>query len=191
MNAISELVGDMKLPIEILKIKDPDGVERLRAVISFQDVVVQPSVNKQLVEIQNDYANFIKNCKKHLKKIQTNRKNRGDPLLKWRLADTIYRFIKDLEANGYSFANVTSALSRDLRISIRYVNYLIEFRTTYPEHKLICKEISWDKYKELLDIPSLSLRKECTEKILRGELRTRNDIRNFKKRIKKNTRRIT
>lgn len=175
----------MKIPIEILRIKDPDGVERLRAVVSFQDAIVQPSVNKQLVEIQNHYANLIKNCKKYLKTIEANKKNRGDSLLKWTLADTIHRFIKNIESNGYSFANVTSTLSRDLGISTRYINYLINFRITYPERQLISKEISWDKYKELLDIPDISLRKECTEKIIRGELKTRNDIRNFKKIIKK------
>ncbi|MEM4308038.1 MAG: hypothetical protein QXU48_03110 [Thermoplasmata archaeon] len=172
----------MPIPIEILKIKDPDGVERLRVVISFHDVVAQPSVNKQLIEIQNDYVNFINNCKRQLNKMETNRKNRGNPLLKWKLADTIYRFVKALELKGYIFANLITALSRDLGISVRYVNYLIEFRTTYPDIQLIHREICWDKYKELLDIPDISLRKNCIDKILKGELKTREDIRKFKKR---------
>jgi len=176
---------NMKVPIEILKIKDPDGKERLRAIISFQDAISYPTTNKQLIEIQNEYIALVENCKKQLRKIQNNKKNRGDPILKWMLADTIYTFIKNLERKNYIFANIASSLSRDLNISIRYVNYLIEFRTTYPDIQLIHKGISWDKYKELLDISDPHLRKECTERILAGELKTREDIRRFKKGAKK------
>lgn len=185
MSVILGLRGDMRIPIEILKMKDPDGIERLRAVISFQEVVTRLSINKQLIEIQNEYENFIKKCKEHLKKIQANKKNRGDPLLKWTLADAIYKFVKDIETKGYSFVKLTSALSRDLGISTRQINYLIEFRTTYATIESIHEEISWDKYKELLDINNSSLRKKCMEKILNRELKTREDIRRFKKRIKK------
>lgn len=56
---------------------------------------------------------------------------------------------------------------------------------TYSSIELIHEEISWDKYKEILDIPNPFLQKECMEKILNGELKTRNEIRRFKKDAKK------
>lgn len=174
----------MKIPIEFKGTEDKNETS-YKAVISLQDAFIRNSMDKELTEIQSDYAVFIKECKKIQNKISDNRKNRGDPILKWELADKIYNFAKTLEANGFIFANLTEAISRDLEISIRPVNYLIEFRTTYPNIKLINKEISWDKYRELLDISDLSLRKEFEKKMLSGELKSREDVRNFKKQLKK------
>ena len=112
------------------------------------------------------------------------KKNRGDPILKWDLANHIYNFLKNLEKEGFVLANLTEALSRDLGISRRQINYLIEFRETYPKLNLIRKEISWDKYKELLDIPDRDKRRLCEKEIIEGRLRTREDIRRFKKKLK-------
>jgi|GEM_PF-710773 len=171
----------MKIPIEIKKIRDPDGVDRLRATISFQDAITNTSLDRQLIKIQQQYVDFIEACKNHLLNIQKDRKNRGNPVLKWILSDTIYKFLKGTEENGFVLMNMSESLSRDLKISKRQINYLVEFRVTYPRPDLLHKDISWDKYKELLDIPDFFLRKKCEEKILKGELKTRNDIRLFKK----------
>lgn len=174
----------MKIPIEIQKIRDPDGIERFKAIVSIEKAITNSSLAKKLIQIQKGYSDFIEICKTHLNHINQNRKNRGDAKLKWQLADMIYKFLKNLEKEGFVLANLTEALSRDLEISRRQINYLIEFRETYPDIALIKKEISWDKYKELLDIPNTSLRKKCEQKILNGELRTREDIRRFKKEMK-------
>lgn len=174
----------MKIPVEIQRIRDPDGVSRFKAIVSLEDAIMNSSLNKKLIQIQKEYSDFIENCKIKLEGINRTRKNRGNALLKWQLANIIYKFLKSLEMQGFILVNVTEALSRDLKISRRQINYLIEFRVTYPHITLIKREISWDKYKELLDIPNPSLRKICEQKILKGELRTRDDIRRFKKEMK-------
>jgi len=169
----------MKIPIEIQKVKYKDA--QFKVVVSLQDALARISLDKEFIKIQTEYDVFIKKCKKILENIQKNNKSRGDPLLKWRLADALYTFVKGLEERGFVFANLTEALSRDLNMSVSQLNYLIEFRTTYPHLGLINKNISWDKYKELLDISTLLFRKECEKKILSRELKTREDIRLFKK----------
>lgn len=176
---------ELKVPIEILPIKDPNGNRRVKVVVPLKDIFVNPSIESQLKDIENDYLRFINNCREILQKIDSNKKNKGDPLLKWTLADIIYRFLKDLEKRQYVFANMGEALSRDLKISRRYLNYLIKFRTAYKKRNLIKKEINWDKYKELLDIADPSLRKTCMNQILAGKLKTREDIRAFKKGMKR------
>jgi len=173
----------MKIPIEIQK----DRAGDFKVVVSLQDAITHALLEKDLARIQKDYEKFIKRSKKILKKIRKNRKNRGDPILKWKLADAIYIFAKQLESCGYIFANLTSALSRDLKISVSEINRLLDFRVTYSDLKLIKKEISWDKYRELISLPDISLRKKCEMKILSGELRTRNDIRIFKRIHKRNS----
>ncbi len=172
------------VPFVINKIKDPDNVERFRVVLSFEDVIHKPESSKEMIKIQEAYARFIENCKVQLKVIESNRKTRGDPILKWRLANTIYEFIRSVERRGYYFANSSKALFRDLGISIRQVNYLIEFVRTFPQEKQVHSEISWDKYKEILDIKDRRLQKIVIKKLLEGELKTRENIRKFKKKIK-------
>jgi hypothetical protein len=145
--------------------------------------VHQPTLSKEMIEIQEAYANLIEDCKAQLKKLESNRKTRGDPLLKWNLGDTLYRFMLSVEKRGYYFANFSTALSRDLGISVRQVNYLIEFVRTFPKKEQVHPEISWDKYKEILDIKSSPLQEIVIKKLLNSELKTREDIRKFKREL--------
>lgn len=171
------------IPFVINKIKDPDNIERFRVALSFEDVVHQPSLSKEMIEIQEAYTKLIKNCKAQLRTLESNRKTRGDSFLKWRLAETIYCFVQSVEKRGYYFANYSQALSRDLGISVRQINYLVEFIRTFPDKEQVYQEISWDKYKEILDIKDSQLQEIVIKKVLNGELRTREDIRKYKKNL--------
>ena len=171
------------IPFVINKIKDPDNVERFRVVLSFEDIVHQPALSREMIEIQEAYTKLIENCKVQIEKLESNRKTRGDSLLKWGLADTLYGFILSVENRGYCFANFSKALSRDLGISVRQVNYLIEFVRTFSEKEQVRPEISWDKYKEILDIKNSRLQEIVIKKLLNGELKTREDIRKLKKEL--------
>jgi hypothetical protein len=169
------------IPVVINKIKDPDGFERFRAASSFEEVMRAPSSGKDMMEIQDAYTKLVENCKAKLKILETSRKKRGDPLLKWDLAKAIYDFLKFVEGKGYHFANCSKALARDLKISVRQINYLIEFVNTFPHKGSLHQQISWDKYKEILDIKDKKLQEEVVQKILGDELKTREDVRKFKK----------
>jgi hypothetical protein len=48
-----------KIPLEIQRIKDRDGVYLYRAIISLEDAIKQAFPDKQLIEIQNGYNWFI------------------------------------------------------------------------------------------------------------------------------------
>ena len=172
----------MKLPIEIQKIKDPDGMSRLRAIISFPEAVTHTRLSQTLIQIQNEYTEFVKECGKLLKKIHSSRKCMSDSKLQWKLANRIYSFIKWVENNGCIFANISEAIPRDIDLSKSQLNYLIKFRTYYSAVDDLHEEINWSKYRELLDIRNLKVRKSCEEKILSGEIKTDHDIREFKKR---------
>ena len=43
------------------------------------------------------------------------------------------------------------------------------------------RKINWDRYRELLDIPDLKIRNLLTEKILDGSVKSRDEIKQFKK----------
>jgi len=169
----------MKTPIEIYESNDKENRYTIKIPLNY--AIANSSLEKESFVIESEYEIFIKDTLSIINKTQENKKSRGSPILKWQLADGIYGFAKYLENKGFIFANLTEALSRDLQISTRQVNYLIEFRTTYANLGTVNEKISWDKYKELLDIVDRSFRKECESKLITGEIKTRNQLRLIKK----------
>jgi len=174
----------MKIPLEILKIRDPDGTSRFKAIISFQDAIAHTSESQKMIQIQNEYAKLVDGWQRLLKEIRSNRKFMADSQLQWRLADEIYSFIKRIENDGYIFANVSEALSRDVGMSKSQLNYLIKFRTYYPSVDQVSKEINWSKYRELMDFPDEKSRKQCEALIKMGKIKSDTEIREFKRKLK-------
>jgi len=175
----------MKIPLEIQKIKDPDGASRFRAIVSFQDAIADTSQSQKLIQIQKEYMILVKDGQRLLKEVRGNKKSMADSQLQWSLADKIYSFIKRIENDGYVFANVSEALPRDIGLSKSQLNYLIKFRTYYPLINQVHKEVNWSKYREILDMRSPELRKICENKILSGEIKTDHDVRMFKRNSRK------
>lgn len=174
----------MRIPLEILKIRDPDGVSRFKAIISFQDAIAYTSQSQELIQIQNEYTKFIDRCQKLLKEIWSNRKFMANSELQWKLANEIYSFVKWIENSGYIFANVSEALSRDIGMSKSQLSYLIKFRTYYPSIDQVSKEINWSKYRELMDFSDNKARKECEALIKMGRIKSDTEIRKFKRKLK-------
>ena len=171
----------MKIPLEIQTIRDPDGAVHFKAIVSFQDAIADTSQSQKLIRIQTEYTKFVFTCQKLLEGMRGNRKLLADSCFQWKLANGIYSFVKRIEKDGYIFANVSEALSRDLRLSKSRLKYLIRFRTFYPTISQVSTRINWSKYQEMLDIKDGTKRKICERKILSGEMRTDRDIRNFKR----------
>lgn len=174
----------MKIPLEILKIRDPDDTSRFKAIISFQDAIVDTSQSQKLIQIQNEYAKLVEGWQGLLKKIRNNRKFMANSQLQWKLADEIYSFIKKIENDGYIFANVSEALPRDVGISKSQLNYLLKFRMFYPSIDQVSKEINWSKYRELMDFPDQKSRKQCETLIKAGKIKSDTEIREFKRKLK-------
>lgn len=174
----------MKIPLEILKIRDPDGKIRFKAIISFQDAIARTSESQKLVQIQNEYAKCVDYWQRLLREIRSDRKCMANSHIQWKLADAIYSFIKLIENDGYIFTNVSEALARDVGISKSQLSYLIKFRTHYPYIDQVSNEINWSKYRELMDFPDAKSRKECENLIKIGKIKTDTEIREFKRRLK-------
>ena len=175
----------IKIPLEILRVKDPDNIMRYRATISFQKAIDGPFSTQKLIEIQNSYSTIIDDCKKKLLTLKNNRTNRSNPQFQWEIANKIFLFVKKLEDDEYIFANFTDAMIRDLELSQTYVNKLLTLRRYYPSVELLNTNINWSKYREILDISNPNFRKKCEERIISGEIKTEQQIRQYKKEIRK------
>ena len=174
----------MKTPLEIQKIRDPDGTSRFKAIVSLQDAIAHSSHSQKLVQIQDEYSKSVDNWQRMLEQIRSSRRNEADSQFQWKLADAIYSFVKWIENNNYIFANFSEALTRDVGMSRSRLNYLMKFRTYYPFIDRVHKKINWSKYQEILDIRSVEARKICEKRILSGKIRTDRDVRDFKKRYR-------
>lgn len=171
----------MKTQVEIQNIQDPDGIRRSRFAIAFQDAIKNESLNKQLLYFQEKYLEVILECKNILNRIKESKKNAGDSILKWQLADIFVTFLNEVESNEIIIIKYSNSLSRDLDLSKRLVESMIKFRQTYPTLDMINRNINWDRYRELLDIHDLKIRHLLTEKILDESVKSREEIKQFKK----------
>ena len=174
----------MKIPLEIKKMRDPDGISRFKAIVSLQDAITHSSQSQKLIQIQDEYSKSVESWQRMLEQIRSSRRNEANSNLQWKLADAIYSCVKRIENNNYVFANFSEALTRDVGMSRSQLNYLLKFRTYYPSIDRVHNEINWSKYREILDIRSAEARKICEKKILSGEIRTDQDMRDFKKRYR-------
>ena len=174
----------MEIPLEIMKIKDPDGKSRFKAIVSFGDAIAHSEQSQKLIQIQNQYTAMVDRWQKKFTELRNSRKLMSDSHLQWKLADEIYSFDKKIEKDGYVFANASEALSRDLGISKSRLNYLMKFRKYYPSLELVSPKINYSKYQEILDIRNSKIREQCEKKILSGELRKDREIRAFKRKYR-------
>lgn len=171
----------MKIPLEILKIKAPDGTEKFKALISLHDAISDSSQSKKLIQVQDEYTKCVTCSRALWLKVESNRKNMANSRSQWKLADFFFSFVNYAENEGYIVTNINEAITRDVGISDSQLNYLRKFRLRYPSIDTVSDQINWSKYREIMDIKSQALRKLCEEKILSGEIKTDYEIRQFKK----------
>jgi hypothetical protein len=170
----------MKIPLEIQRTKDPDGSINFKAVISFQDAIADSSQSQKLIQIQNEFAKSVRKWQSLLKERHSSRELMSNSRLMWRLADEIYLFIMTIENKGYAFVNASDALAKELGMSQRQLERLVQFRRYYSTVDQIAENINWSKYIELLSIPSSETRKICQKRILEGKIKTIKQLRAFK-----------
>jgi hypothetical protein len=174
----------MKVPVEILKLKGPDGVERYKAIISFQDAIADTSQSKRLIQIQDEYAKRISQLKNIWQTIEQTRENKANSQYQWKLADVINSLSTFVEGEGYFLTNSTDALSRDVGISKSQINYLRKFRERYTSIDQVSEKINWSKYRELMDFSNEKMRKQCELLIKEGKIKSDGEIRDFKRKMK-------
>jgi hypothetical protein len=129
----------MKIPVEILKLKGPDGVERYKAIISFQDAIADTSQSGKLIQIQDEYIKLVAQLTNLWKAIEKNRQNMANSRNQWKLADMINSLVKFVENEGHLLTNAVEALSRDVGMSKSQLNYLRKFRDIHQSIKYLTK----------------------------------------------------
>jgi hypothetical protein len=175
----------MTIPLEILKIKAPDGKVQYKAIISLKDAISDSSQSKKLIRIQDEYDKYINQSRSLWLKMESDRSSMANSCAQWQLADYLLSFCEQAKKEGYIVSNMSQAIVRDIGISQSQINYLKKFRIRYPSIDQVSPKINWSKYREIMDIAVPALRKECEQKILNGEITTDTQIREFKRKYRK------
>lgn len=172
------------IPVEIKRITDPGGSARIGAVTYLSKVLSTPDVQIRLRNTERQYGILLQTCDKLLKQMRSS-DGRADATLHWRIADAINNFGRSTpKASGAVVVNLVEALSRDLDISETQLHYLQRFYRAYPHLSDLNSKINWSKYRELMDFPDDKSRKQCEALIIKGELRSDGEIRQFKRKIR-------
>jgi len=175
-----------KIPVEITKITNPDGTSRTGVITYLEEVVSTPDIKNRLLAIEKEYALLVQRCSLTLKRIRTP-EGRPDARLRWELANTIYTFLNsNADKIGVVLVNYKNALCADLGISNSELTYLLKFRKKYANFDQLDDRINWSKYRELMDFSDEKSRKQCEMLIKAGKIRSDTEIREFKKKLKKN-----
>ena len=179
-------LGDLKnmadcIPVEMKKITDPDGTSRLGAVADLKEVLAIPDLKSRLMATEKRYQLLLENCRKISAEIKT-KEGRSDASLRWQIGDFALNFLTSLQKTmGVCLVGHINALSRDLQISPRDLNYIVNFRRKYVNKEELDRRIDWSKYRELLEVSNPSLRKDLEEMIKKGRITTREKLRELKR----------
>lgn len=173
-----------QIPVEIRRITDPDGTSRLGAIAFLEGVLSTPDIKSRLVAIEEEYFLLLKQCKEILSQTKTSA-GRPNAKLRWMLADKISIFlVSNAEKLGVVLVNHTDALHRDLGISESELRYIFRFYGKYKSANELDSRINWSKYRELMDFSDEELRRQCEALIKRGSIKSDEEIREFKRKMK-------
>ncbi len=149
------------IPIEIRRVKDPDGKIRVSAMTPLSNAFLKKELYKELKLLESRYCSLVKVCKKHVKKIKSSTHPYGAAVLRWKLGDAIQSFINKCMKKGFAVTNVVSSISQDLGFSQTEVRYWIRFRKICPRRTMIKRSISWSSYRRLLRLKDRRAIKEA------------------------------
>lgn len=167
--------------VELKRLNDPDGQDRIGAVASMVDALAMPDLEEKTRTVEQEYRELISSCAKNLESVKRSKADAGP---RWQMGNDIISFQNStIKKVGAHVCNVVGALSRDLGISQSQLSYILRFRKTYPRERDLNPRINWSKYRELLDFPNEELRKMCEKLIISGRIKTDPEMREFKRTV--------
>lgn len=169
--------------VEMRRITDPDGTQRLGAVVDLDNVLSTPDIRKRLSSIEKSYESLLHQCNMLLAQIKTPQ-GKSNARLRWELANTVSLFLSAVSSQlGLVLGNYKEALSRDLGVSSSELRYILAFYGSHRSITDVDSRINWSKYREIMDISDEKARKECEMLVKTGKIRSDREIRAFKKKI--------
>ncbi len=165
------------IPVIIRSATGSNNVTR-SFVVALIDAVSSPDTHSKLQGGETDYRGAVRRWRGLVADI---RRNRSDPVRRWKLADDIYSFEHLLKVKwGLEATNLVPAIARDIRLSIRALRLILRLRTRFRLNEVRAYGMNWSKFQEVLDIRDDEAMRRCIGLIQQGEVKRDSEIREFK-----------
>lgn len=143
------MTDEIKIPVEIKLVKDPNGKTKLKATIPVGVMFIKSFdtkiLEKELLKIEKRYF-FLTVClKSFLNYIRLKNERKGNVLIYWEIGNKILSFIEDCSPPLF-IDNLSKSLTRDIGISESMISRCKKFRLKYPDVIQIDPEKNFNYY---------------------------------------------
>jgi len=161
-------MNDIKIAVQVRKVKDPAGKEILKATMPmrliFEEHFNEKVLNEELKRFEDKYFNLVDTLTSILKLLKS-RERKGKVLLYWMFGDEIYHFTEENKDGALFLENPTAHLVRDVSTSEKMINRCKKFKALYPDISHIDIGRSFNSYVSTFEGGYISVgkRRQSTE----------------------------
>ncbi len=141
-----------RVPVEIVRVSDPNGTVRMAPQVPLEDLVRHPQtdIHEGMDALARRYASAIESARVILGEIAGARKKdrQVDPKLYWHLGDVLQRFIQEDEQSALFLNGIMAHFTRDLGISAVSWRKILRFRHLVPSEDAIDSSLDWKFYRD-------------------------------------------
>ena len=132
--------------------------------------------SKEIIDLSEEYKKLVMSAADEINKYSGDKKIRHLHVV----GELIHNFELKFSERNIELRSLRKNISEDLKVSQSRLDYFIRFYTVFNRFSLN-DTLSWGIYRELVDIKNETKRKDALDKLMSGELRTTDDIRDFKR----------
>jgi len=141
---------NIMIPVQIRRVKDPDGRERLKATVPMNLVFEKDFdaiwLEEELKKLEKRYFNLVDRLKHLLELLRSKRQKKQRVLLYWEFGDEIIRFVEQNKDSPLFLEGLTRSLVRDIEFSDKMIQRCKRFRLLYPDASKIDRSKSFNSY---------------------------------------------
>jgi hypothetical protein len=138
------------IPIQIKRVKDPDGKEALKATvpmnIMFEKSFDATWLEEELKKFERKYFYLITCLKSLIETIRSKMNKNRRIFLYWEFGNKLVNFIEENKNASLFIETLTKSLIRDVSISSKIIERCKRFRLIYPDVTQIDPKRSFDSY---------------------------------------------
>lgn len=144
------MLKNLRIPIQIKKVKYPDGKEELKATVPM-NLLFEKDFNavwleEELVKFERRYTYLLTCLQSLLESIRSKKQKNGRVLLYWEIGNKIIEFMEQNKNTGLFLENLTKSLTRDVGVSEKIIMRCKRFRVLYPDVTKVDPRRSFDSY---------------------------------------------
>jgi len=140
---------NIRIAVQIKKIKNPDGKEILKATVPmhlmFERDFDAGWLKGQLKRFEEEYTKLVANLQDISNQIKSTG-GKGKVFLYWKFGDETLKLIKLSENGALFLENMTRYLVRDVGVSDKMLTRCKKFRLRYPDISKVDSNRSFDSY---------------------------------------------